>query len=399
MNNRILIAEDSPIQATLLKRTLTQQGFEIGLAKNGKDAVTLLNQQTYALVISDVEMPLMNGYELCRTMKQHASWVNIPIMLLTTLAEPEDLMTGLNAGADSFLTKPYDESVLLARVTFLLSHPILHDHEPLTDITFAGAHYRISATRQHIFNLLLSTYENARGQNRALVEAQMELKRLNTEIEKRRQESDRLLLNILPQAVANELKSTGSSTPVKFDDVSVLFTDFVGFTKVAEYFAPQALVEELEIFFNHFDGLMEQYGLEKLKTIGDSYMAAGGVPALNHTHPVDCVNAALAMQNFVQSRMKAHQEAGAPTWAMRVGIHTGPVIAGVIGQKKFAYDLWGDTVNMASRMESSGAPGTVNISRATYERVKDHFTCTFRGQLPAKNKGNVDMFEVNPSHR
>ncbi len=391
---RILVVEDSPIQATLLGRILTRHGFEHAVARHGKEALHLLETTPVALVMSDIEMPVMNGYELCRAMKGNTRHAHIPVMLLTTLGEPEDLMEGLNAGADSFLTKPYDEAVLLSRVTVLLAQPLTSMQEPPTDVTFAGTPYRIASSRQHIFNLLLSTYENAKGQNRALVNAQMELKRLNAEIEQRRQEADRLLLNILPKPVADELKRTGASTPVKYEDVTVLFTDFVGFTAAAEYYAPQELVQELEVFFDHFDAVIEQHGLEKLKTIGDSYMAAGGVPESNGTHPVDCVRAGLAMQAFVQDTMTRHEASGKPVWRMRVGIHTGPVIAGVIGRKKFAYDIWGDTVNLASRMESSGLPDTVNISRATYERIREVFDCEYRGALPAKNKGTVEMFRV-----
>ncbi len=394
MNNTILVVEDSPVQATLLRRMLTQQGFTVTIAKHGQDALSQLAQQSFILVISDIEMPLMNGYQLCRAIKRDSRLCHIPVILLTTLSEPSDLMEGLNAGADSFITKPYDDEVLLSRVNFLLTVEDAPSQDSEISVLFAGSQYRISATRQHILNLLLSTYENAKGQNVALTTAQMELKRLNQEIEQRRQESERLLLNILPKTVADELKITGISQPVKFNDVSVLFTDFVGFTSIAERLSPQELLKELEIYFNYFDSIIEQHRLEKIKTIGDSYMVAGGVPEPNETHATDCVLAALAMQQFVEQRYQELTAQGRSCWRMRVGVHTGPAVAGVIGKKKFAYDLWGDTVNLASRMESTGEAGKVNISDTTYERVNKMFHIESRGKLKVKHKDDLNMYFV-----
>ncbi len=394
MNNTILIVEDSPVQATLLRRVLTQQGFVVTIAKNGQEALAQIAQHSFVLVITDIEMPTMNGYQLCRAIKHDARLSGLPVILLTTLSEPGDLMEGLNAGADSFITKPYDEGVLLSRVNLLLTPSDAPPRDQEVEVLFAGEEYRISATRQRILNLLLSTYENAKGQNLALTAAQMELKRLNQEIEQRRQESERLLLNILPKTVADELKAEGMSHPVKFDDVSVLFTDFVGFTTIAERLSPQALVKELEVCFNYFDSVIDRHGLEKMKTIGDSYMVAGGVPEPNETHAADCVFAALEMQHFVEQRYQELTSQGHACWRMRIGVHTGPAVAGVIGKKKFAYDLWGDTVNLASRMESAGEAGKVNISVDTYHRIKEIFVCESRGKLHAKHKGDMDMYFV-----
>ncbi len=393
-SDHILVAEDSPVQATLLKRSLVQQGYAVTIAKHGQEALKNLQERPYGLIISDVEMPVMNGYELCRTVKQDHRLQSIPVILLTTLADPRDLMEGLSAGADSFLTKPYDEAVLLSRVNSLFGRSLPPQQDKVGSIHFAGDLYEVSATKQRIFNLLLSTYENAMQHNEALTNAQIELKRLNKELDVKRRESDALLLNILPQPVAEELKTSGQSAPEKFDDVTVMFTDFVGFTTVAEQLTPSELVQELGIFFNYFDECAARHSLEKMKTIGDSYMVAGGLPVSNATHPIDCILAALDMQRFVSERMTIRTAHGEPCWAMRVGIHTGSVVAGVIGKRKFAYDIWGDTVNLASRMESSGEQGSVNISEATYLRVRDFFSCTPRGKIQVKNKGQVEMFFV-----
>jgi class 3 adenylate cyclase/CheY-like chemotaxis protein len=392
----ILICEDSPIQATLLRRTLTQQGYHVTHAKDGAEGLKMVHEERPDLIISDVEMPNMDGYSLCRTIKQDRNLRTIPLMLLTTLAEPKDLMRGLNAGADNYLTKPYDVPVLLDRVKTLidLSDQLKAKRLPPTEVLFAGERYTVDATLQRIFNLLLSTYENAVHQNQALKTAQVELKKLNQDLTISRKHAEDLLLNILPKAVADELIANGFSNPVKCPDITVLFTDFVGFTKVAESMSPQDLIEDLDVYFNEFDGMVEKYSLEKLKTIGDSYMAAGGIPEPNNTHAVDCVLAALEIQRFMRDSQAQRRAEGRPTWELRIGINSGPAVAGVIGKKKFAYDIWGDTVNMASRVEASGEPGKVNISTATYARVKDFFRCEPRGKIQAKSKGEVDMYFV-----
>ncbi|MCB1156579.1 MAG: hypothetical protein H7A25_03955 [Leptospiraceae bacterium] len=213
--------------------------------------------------------------------------------------------------------------------------------------------------------------------------------------EKERQKSENLLLNILPEDVAKELKEKGSYEPVLFESVSVMFTDFKGFTQIAEKLTPQELVKDLDTCFVQFDKISEKYNLEKLKTIGDSYMCAGGIPRKNKTHAIDCILAALEIQDFMNMMKSLKEEMGFPYWELRLGIHSGPLVAGVIGERKFAYDVWGDTVNTASRMESSGTPGKINISGATYGLVKVFFDCEYRGDVAAKNKGMVQMYYVD----
>ncbi len=208
-------------------------------------------------------------------------------------------------------------------------------------------------------------------------------------------QSEELLLNILPREVAAELKRDGSSRPRHYASATVCFTDFEGFTKIAESLAPTELVEELDRCFSYFDSLMERHKLEKLKTIGDSYMFAGGIPKTNHTHAVDCVMAALEIQAFMNQMKEIKGSQGLPYWQLRLGIHSGDLVAGVIGEKKFAYDVWSDTVNSASRCESSGVTGKINISGAAYELVKDFFECEYRGAVPAKNKGTIEMYFVH----
>lgn len=208
--------------------------------------------------------------------------------------------------------------------------------------------------------------------------------------------SDELLLNILPYETAQELKEKGSADAKLIDEVTVIFTDFKGFTALSEKLSPEELVEDLNECFSEFDRIMEKYGIEKIKTIGDAYMAAGGLPTPNSTHPVDCVKAALEMREFVEEGKKHKRQAGLPFFEIRIGVHTGPVVAGIVGIKKFQYDIWGDTVNTASRMESSGEIGKVNISEATYELLKDdaQFSFECRGKVAAKGKGEMEMYFV-----
>ncbi len=214
-------------------------------------------------------------------------------------------------------------------------------------------------------------------------------------IQKERDTSDTLLLNILPAEVADELKTKGSAEAKLIDEATVLFTDFKGFTLLSEKLTPKALVAEINECFSAFDLIMEKYGVEKIKTIGDSYMAAGGLPTANKTHPDDVVRAALEIQQYMMNHKIQKEAKGDLFFEIRIGVHTGPVVAGIVGIKKFQYDIWGDTVNTASRMESSGAVGRVNISGTTYELVKEKFTVEYRGEIEAKHKGHLKMYFVS----
>lgn len=225
------------------------------------------------------------------------------------------------------------------------------------------------------------------------------LEKRNQELEQRARElnaeREALLHNILPPDIARELETHKEVTAVNHKNVTVLFTDFKGFTIAASQMKPKELVEELNACFSKFDSIMEEFGLEKIKTIGDAYMAASGIPKASATHAVDAVLAGLAIQHFMNDYMRARASKGKVGWELRLGIHSGPLVAGVIGKKKFAYDIWGDTVNTAARMESSGEVNRVNISAATYALVKDYFSCTHRGEVEAKNKGKLDMYFVD----
>jgi class 3 adenylate cyclase len=220
------------------------------------------------------------------------------------------------------------------------------------------------------------------------------IKATNKIIEKEKRRSDNLLLNILPEETAHELKENGKVQAKKFESVTVLFTDFKGFTKYAENLSPEKLVESIDFYFSKFDEIIGKYHLEKIKTVGDAYMCAAGLPFQTEDHAVKMLLAAIEIADFV-NEAKRQQTGNETRFDIRIGINTGPVVAGVVGSRKFSYDIWGDTVNIASRMESNSEAGKINISANTYELIKDTFDCDYRGEIEVKNRGMMKMYFVN----
>lgn len=214
-------------------------------------------------------------------------------------------------------------------------------------------------------------------------------------LEEEKEKTEQLLLNTLPPPIVKELKTKGKTRPRQYRQVTIMFTDIKGFTKIAEEMEPQELVSQLDECFVNFDRIIEKYNVEKIKTIGDAYMCAGGIPVRNKSNPIDVVLAALEIQRFMKKFNQKQKDNGQKPWGLRIGIHTGELIAGVVGTKRFAYDIWGDSVNIASRMESSSDTGKINVSGATYEMVKEFFVCEYRGKVAAKNKGEIDMYYIS----
>ncbi len=230
------------------------------------------------------------------------------------------------------------------------------------------------------------------SKNREIMRQQRLLQKRQEELQKEKEKSDKLLLSILPRPVAEELKKTGRVKPRHYRHVTVLFSDFKGFTEYASKMPAPKLISELETCFTAFDKIIARYNLEKIKTIGDGYMCAGGVPLVNNTNPLDAANAALEMIEFMKRRRQQKMLRNEPYFEIRIGINTGPVIAGVVGKDKFAYDIWGDTVNLASRLESGGEEWRINISKSTYKHIFDKFYFTYRGKIEVRNKGMVEMY-------
>ncbi len=242
---------------------------------------------------------------------------------------------------------------------------------------------------------MLQITENLENANSQLEQQRDEINEQKLLIEEEQEKSERLLLNILPFEVARQLKSKGRAGTRLYKHVSMMFTDFKDFSKISKAYEPKELVGFLDNYFIRFDEIIGTHYLEKIKTIGDAYMSAGGLPLRNNSNPVDSVLAGLEIQDFMVKANKENKLNNLPLWELRIGIHTGSVVAGVVGKKKFAYDVWGDTVNVAARLQERGEVGKVNVSGETYKYIEEYFICEYRGKIEAKNVGKIDMYFVN----
>lgn len=345
--------------------------YAIELAESGEEAIDLVNELIGAgnyipVVISDQMMPGIKGHELLRRI--HEISPETYTVLLTGYSDLEAVTEAVNhANLYRYITKPWEGNDLI--------------------LTVREAIKGFNQGRQ------LET------QNKLLDRHNKELELLvaerTQELQQEKRKSDELLLNVLPEEIAKELKEKGEATPRNYEMVTVLFSDFQEFTRMATEVSPQELIHTLNECYSAFDDIIDRHNLEKIKTIGDAYMCAGGLPTENATNAIDAVAAACEIQQWVAEWNSGRVANGKYNWDVRIGIHTGKLIAGVIGKKKFAYDVWGDAVNIAARMESTGEIGKVNISNATYELVKDKFPCTYRGKIEVKGKGEIDMYFVS----
>lgn len=351
IGGRILIVDDHEANRALMGRYLEQNGIDFGLAGSGREALEILAAGSFDLVLLDMRMPEMDGFAVLKEMKADGSLRNIPVIVVSALDEIESVAAAIELGAADYLTKPFNQVLLRARLRVLLERKRMEDE-------------RCRRTA--------------------------ELEQALAEVEKQKKLADGLILNILPQKIATELQSEGSVSPMYFEDATILIADFVGFTLSTETLSAEELVHVLDEYFTAFDHIVDRYGLEKLKTVGDSYIMLGGLPERSPSHPVDVVLAALEMVEIVEELYGK-----TVNWKVRIGIHTGPLIAGVVGIRKFAFDVWGDSINYCSRVESSGAPNQINISDRTFARVKDFFECSHRGKILTKDQREADMYFVH----
>jgi class 3 adenylate cyclase/CheY-like chemotaxis protein len=344
--------------------------YSIELAESGEEAIELIKEllesgKNIPIVISDQLMPGIKGHEVLRQI--HQITPETYTVLLTGQSDLEAVTESVNhANLYRYISKPWEGNDLLMTVREAIK----------------GFYQDRQLAEQ---NVLLERHNK---------ELELLVKERTKELLEEKGKSDALLLNVLPEETADELKRKGEATPKHYKMVSVLFTDFQAFTKSASKISPKELIHTLNECFTAFDDIIERHNLEKIKTIGDAYMCAGGLPTENTSNAVDAVSAALEIAQWTKTWNAERSLKGQETWEIRIGVHTGELIAGVIGKKKFAYDVWGDAVNLASRMETSGEAEKVNISGETYEMVKDLFKCVHRGKLPAKGKGDVDMYFV-----
>jgi class 3 adenylate cyclase len=335
----VLVVDDNEINRDLLSRRLQRQGHTVMIAVDGRQAIEKLRQEAFDLVLLDIMMPEMNGYEVLAYLKADASLRHIPVIMISALDDIESVVRCIELGAEDYLFKPFNPTLLKARIGSCLEKKRLRDQE------------------------------------------QAYLKKLQEEQEK----SERLLLNILPKPIAEQLKQAPSIIADNFTEVTVLFADIVDFTALSAQLSPRELVELLNCIFSAFDALAEEHGLEKIKTIGDAYLVVGGLPTPRPNHAEAIAEMALDIQTVVVQLNAELQK----SLKMRMGINTGPVGAGVIGTTKFSYDLWGDTVNTASRMESLSLPGHIQVTAATYDRLRQKYQFQERGTIEVKGKGEM----------
>ena len=367
----VLVVDDTPQNLSLMSGLL-EEFYSVKLAPSGARALKIASANPPDLVLLDIMMPEMDGYEVCRKLKDDASTKDIPVIFVTAMNEVENEETGLNLGAVDYLTKPVNPSIVLARVRTQLALKLASDKLREQNRLLAEE----KARTQKLLLTLKSASDQILERNRLLGQEKLR--------------ASELLNNILPVEIATELSESGKVRPVRNEAVSILFTDFKGFTQVSATMPPNRIVQELNDIFAAFDDISNECGIEKIKTIGDAFMAVGGLPRPCDDHAQRCVKAALRMVQFLDQR---NSEA-AFKWALRIGIHSGPVVSGVVGKRKYTYDVWGDTVNIAARMENAGEPGRVNISAYTYDLIRADFKCEYRGKVEAKGKGQIDMYFV-----
>jgi adenylate cyclase len=338
----VLVVDDVPANIQILLPLLKDE-YRVLVATNGEKGLALATGKVRPdLILLDIMMPGIDGYEVCERLKANPEVREIPVVFITAMSEVEDETRGFDVGAVDYITKPFSPPIVQARV------------------------------RTHVTNHRMK----------------LQIQEQKASIEAKNAENERLLLNILPKSIADRLKAGESIIADSFPAVTVLFADLVGFTRMSSTIGPEALVAMLNELFSEFDALARRYQIEKIKTIGDCYMAVSGVPIAQDGHASAVATMALGMLdslNVINERRGSDLE-------LRIGLNTGPVVAGIIGSTKFAYDLWGDTVNTASRMESSGSPGRVHVSAATAAAMGDGFQLEARGEIEVAGKGTLSTF-------
>ena len=350
---KVLLVDDSRLIRMGLRRSLEEIGIkDIVEAGDGREAIETLVREHFDLMLLDMEMPEMNGMEVLAVLRDtsHHPWP--PVIVISGGTGIDDAVRCIELGAEDYLPKPFNPVLLRARVKTSVERKQLRDQE-------------VTRMRQ--------------------------LKRQHEALAKEQEKTEQLLLNILPWKIAQRLKAGEEHIADACPNVSVLFADMVGFTAMSRTMTPSALVEVLGDLFSRFDLITEKHGLEKIKTIGDCYMLAGGVPEPRDDHAQAVVDAAMEMCTALE---QMHERTGGAL-RMRIGVHSGPIVAGVIGIRKFTYDLWGDTVNVASRMESTGQPGRVHVSSHTAKFIENEFNLESRGAIEVKSLGMVETYFVN----
>ena len=359
---RVLLVDDQRIVGEALRRMLSGHvpEIEFRLCLDPKAALATAIEFSPTVILQDLVMPGVDGLDLVRGYRENEETKRVPIIVLSSKEDAVTKADSFAAGANDYLVKMPDKIELLARIQ--------HHSEAFVHRLQRDEAYEV------------------------LSQQQRQLEELLGRVSEEKQKSEDLLLNILPEAVASELKEFGSVRAKRFELAGVLFADFCDFTSLSQALSAEALVSELNECFSNFDRIARAHCVEKLKTIGDGYLCVAGVPEPSPDALVSLAHVGLEIRDFIATRCKERTASGTPYWDVRIGMHCGPLVAGVVGLHKFAYDVWGDTVNTASRMESAGAPGRVNISNDFRAQLPPTAACTHRGLIPVKGKGQMEMF-------
>ncbi len=343
MNNQdfhILVVDDQEDNREVLQRLLKKQGFLVSTASDGQEALELVRKKNCDLVISDIKMPVMDGYQFLKTLKEGEQYRHIPMIMISAVDDMASIVRCIKLGAEDYLSKPFDSVLLRARVEACLEKKTLRDQE----------------------------------------------QRFLLEIKKEQERADYLLRILLPKHIIEELKAKNKVTPRRYEEVAIMFCDVSGFTSYCDMHDPEEVLENLTEFIETCEEISVKHSLDKINSVGDEFVAAGGLTGDFENPVFNCVKCGLEIVDSVKA-LACH-------WDVRVGIHIGPVLAGVAGKSKFLYGLWGDTVNTAARMESCGIIGNVNLSHAAAARIEGLIPVKSRGLKSIKGKGEMELFYV-----
>ncbi|MDR3636362.1 MAG: adenylate/guanylate cyclase domain-containing protein [Isosphaeraceae bacterium] len=366
---RVLVVEDSPTQAQQMAFIFEDAGFEVATAPDAETGFTLLQKGPFDVVLTDLHLPGDSGFELCRRLKEDPRLCTLPVVVCTSEAEPTNVLRGLQAGADGFITKQRDPEEIVRAVQRVLARPPETDHPARSHVAFLGQEFELEAGRAQLADILVSAFED--------------VVHLNAQLAREKARADELLHVILPDRIVVELKATNAVRPRRHEDVAVMFADIVGFTQYCEQHRPEEVVAGLQRLIERWEEIAARFGVQKIKTIGDAFMAASGLLTKEENAVLNCVRAGREM-------IAASREL--PTgWSVRVGIHVGQVVAGVLGHRQYQYDLWGDTVNEAARIESHGVPDAITLSVEAWQRIAGTSRGESLGAVPVKGKGMLEI--------
>jgi adenylate cyclase len=336
----ILVVDDNEMNRDVLSRRLLKEGHQVEMAFDGMHALEILDKKSFDLVLLDVMMPGMSGYEVLDHIKKSSTLRHIPVLMISALTEMDSIVKCIELGAEDYLPKPFKVVLLNARVNACLQKKKWHDKEELF------------------------------------------LREL--QIEKKKTES--LLQVILPEPVIEELKTTNAVKPRRYEQVAVLFCDVVSFTEYCDHHSPEEVVEHLQAITSKFEELTVKFNIEKIKTIGDAFMCTGGLLVPLENAAQTCLECGMEMIRATQTLESS--------WKVRIGLHVGPVMAGIVGHKKYLFDVWGDTVNTAARMQTNGEVDSISMTKETFEMIKGDFHL-FKKEIDVRGKGKMEIYSLS----